>query len=258
MKKITVSLLGIILISGVSACEENDTIEKMTDVGNYAANVYFEPINPIASAGSVIETRVEYWSEDDEFESITLLQNLSVNDKITFDLEDVNYEYRYDENRLISDNDEVESIQHNFTSFFPQRNSYVINVDYTVLEKFAKNTFNSRNSDKQLLANTLPQEIKTDFFSNLASGLSYEQLTTILVETHGVVSQNTLEGYYQEGSLTDSGRENVIGNLSTIGIPALIANNFSYEQINRISLYFSIVNGLGEESTSALRSFNVN
>lgn len=258
MKKFIPYLILGILTSVMFACEENDTLEELGTSGNFAANIYFVPIEPIAFTESTFDTEVEYWSVGDEFETITMLQNVAVNDRLEFRLADASYTYRYEDTREVSEGEEIRTLQHRFTDYVPQKNAYVISPSYEVPRDFRKVTFNRNTASKSGMVGALPEEIPADFYLEIATNLSQQQLREILVNIHQVIDENTLQSYYTDGNLSNESLPQLVQKLNEIGIANLIADNYSYEQIYRVSLYFRIVNGLGEEAISGTRSFNVN
>ncbi len=255
--KISHLLISLFAV-GFLACEENDTLKELGTRGNYAANIYFVPIEPIAFAGASFNTEVEYWSVGDEFETITMLQNVGVSDRLEFRLADISYTYRYNANRDVREDEVIRTQQHRFTDYVPQKNAYVIRPTYEVPGDFRKVTFNRNSASKNGMIAALPEEIPADFYRELATNLSQQQLREILVSVHQVTDETTFQSYYTEGNLTNDSLPLVVQKLNEIGIASLISDNFSYEQIYRVSLFFRIVNGLGEEATSGFRSFNVN
>lgn len=251
-------LYVLVILPVLFACEINDPIEDLGETGGFAANIYFVPITPAAKAGTDIDTEVEYWSKDDQFTAIDFFHAVYLVDKISFDLKDVQYTYRYEETREKLEKQVYKSIQHNFTKFNPEKNAYVIKPVYQVPLEYKKVSYKKTNTTLPTLNTVLPDEVKEDFYKVIASGLSKSQLQTILVNVHQVIDQATFDSYYQDGKLTDSGNANVIAKLMSIGIPSLIKDNFSYEVTHRVTLSFQITTSNGETAESVIRGLNIN
>lgn len=258
MRNYKLYLIIIFCWIAFTGCEKNDPIEELSETGNFAANVYFVPISPIAFVGTAVETEVEYWSQGDDFLSIDFLHSIFLVDNLKLDLKDVSYSYKFEDTRDKVEKEVYKSLQHKFTNFVPEKNAYVIRPKYEIPQEFKKITFKKNNTSLTALNASIPDEAREDFFDVIASGLSKSQLQVLLVDVHEVITQATFDSYYQENSLTENGKANVVSGLETIGIPALIKDNFVYEVSHRIALSFRIVNILEEESESAVRAFNVN
>jgi len=242
----------------VVSCESNDAIEDLSNPGVLVPNAYLLPIDPIASAGASLETELEYWSEDDEFVSIEMLQNVVLEDEIEFTLSAIDYEYAYEGNRDKIEEGLVAAIPHNFNTFVPDKNAYVIRPFYEVPNEFGRENYNDTNTQPSALAALLPEEAIDDFYGTLSFGLDKSELQTILVEVDSVISLTTFESYYNENSLTESGRESVRTNLETIGIAGLVDTDFTYRISHRVALFFRIENGLGGINTSVARGVTIN
>lgn len=258
MKRILYFIFASIFFSVTTACDSNNTIDDLSNPGVFTPNVYFLPIDPIAPAGSTINTEVEYWSDDDDFVAIELLQSVFLDDKISFNLSAVNYAYTYENRRDKVEEELVGTIPHNFNAFVPAKNAYVITPEYVVPSDFRRVTRTSSNSSIAELQSSLPPEAIEDFYDNLVSNLSKTQLQTILVEVDSVITLATFESYFEESSFTGDGRNQVIGNLQLIGLQGLIKPDFRYELSHRVALFFTIENGLGGVNSSVARAFTVN
>jgi hypothetical protein len=258
MKKIFNLCTACAFICTMISCETNDTIQDLSTPGLFTPNVYFLPIDPIAASGSTIETEVEYWSEDDDFVSIELLQTVFLDDKVSISLADVSYSYTYENRRDKLEDDVVSTIQHNFNAFVPAKNAYVITPVYQVPAEFKKTTRSSSNTTAQGLADALPEEALEDFYTKIAAALSKAQLQKILVEVDSVVSLATFETYFDGANFTTEGREKAILHLQLIGLPGLIKPDYKYEVSHRVALFFRIENGLGGINTSSARALTVN
>ncbi len=240
------------------SCDRNDVIDELSSPGVFTPNVYFLPIDPIAPAGATIATEVEYWSEDDDFVSIKMLQSVFLDDKISFNLSATNYAYAYENRRDKVEEEVVSTIPHNFNAFVPAKNSYVITPAYQVPTDFRRVTRSSTNSSIAELQSTLPPEALEDFYDEIATNLSKTQLQTILVDVDSVITLATFETYFEGSNFNAEGKEKTITNLKSIGLQGLIKPDFKYELSHRVALYFSIENGLGGINTSIARAFTVN
>ena len=258
MKKIIKFIVFCGLPFLFASCESNDTIADLSNPGVFIPNAYLSPIDPIASAGASLETELEYWSEDDEFVSIEMLQNVVLEDEIEFNLSAVDYDYTYEGNRDKIEEDLVAAIPHNFNTFVPAKNAYVIRPFYEVPNEFSRVNYDSTNTEPSALAALLPEEAIDDFYGTLSFGLDKSELQTILVEVDSVISLTTFESYYNESSLTESGRESARANLETIGIAGLVDADFTYRISHRVALFFRIENGLGGINTSVARGVTIN
>ncbi|MGK7391369.1 MAG: hypothetical protein ACNS60_13520 [Candidatus Cyclobacteriaceae bacterium M2_1C_046] len=258
MRNFKFYLIVIFCWIAFTGCEKNDPIEELSETGNFAANIYFVPLSPIAFVGTDIETEVEYWSKGDDFLSIDFLHSIFLLDQLKLELKDVNYSYQYEDTRDKVEEEVYRSLQHNFTNFVPAKNAYVIRPTYEIPQEYKKITYKKNNSSLTVLNSSIPDEAKEDFFEVISTGLSKSQLQLLLVEVHQIVTQATFDSYYQENNLTESGKASIESHLMSIGIPALVKDNFSYEVSHRIALSFRIVNIFEEVSESTTRAFNVN
>ncbi len=250
--------IALALLCIMVSCETNDSIDELSNPGVFTPNVYFSPIDPIASIGATIDTEVEYWSEDDNFVSIEMLQSVFLDDEVEFNLRAVSYKYEYEERRDKLEDDVVATIPHNFSAFVPAKNAYVIFPEYTVPNEFKKVTLNKSNTTASALAAELPEEALEDFYTTIAADLSKAQLQTILVEVDSVVTLATFETYFDGSNFTDEGRAKGITDLKSIGLEGLIKPDYKYVLSHRVVLFFRIENGLGGINTSSARAFTVN
>ena len=258
MKRILYSVASCILLCSMFSCDSNDVLNDLSNPGVFTPNVYFLPIDPIAPAGSTIDTEVEYWSEDDDFVSIQMQQSVFLDDKITFNLSAVNYAYAYENRRDKVEDEVVSTIPHNFNTFVPAKNAYIITPEYEVPSDFRRITKNSSNSTIQELQSSLPPEALEDFYDNIATGLSKTQLQTILVEVDSVITLTTFESYFDGSTFNAEGKGKTITDLQSIGLQGLIKPDYKYELSHRVALFFTIENGLGGVNSSVARAFTVN
>ena len=240
------------------SCDANDPIEELSETGEFAPNIYFVPISPIAFVNTTIEGEVEYWTEGDDITNIDFLHTIYLLDNVKLDLKDVTYSYRYEGTRDKVEEEVYQSITHKFTNFVPAKSAYVIKPTYDVPAEFKKITYAKNNTSLTVLNAAINEEIKEDFFTKIASGLSKDQLHTLLVDVNEVVTETTFETYFLDNDLTEKGLADVITHLKGIGIPSLVKDNFSYEVAHRVVLSFRIENGYGAVAESVARGFNVN
>lgn len=260
MKKVIFVLsvfMSVILMIG---CEENDPINELSDPGGFASSILFQPLQVQNSPiNETVECEVEYWSRDGQFTGIEFLENITLVDNINLDLKDVSFNYRYEAGELVEEDNLVRNITHNFTSFVPSKSAFVIKPGYEVPAEYLRLRWNNQNSNPQQLEAAFAPELKEIFYAGIASGLNKNQLKTILVTVNEIVDEPTFEGYYENGSLTESGRSLVINGLTSIGIANLVnPSSYSYQIIHRVGLSFRITNAEGVPTRSVFRSFNVN
>ncbi len=253
---LSVFIPGLLMLG----CDANDPINDLSDPGGFASNILFQPLQvQNAPINEIVECEVEYWSKDGQFTGIEFLENIALVDNINLDLKDVTFNYRYEEGELVAEDQLVRNITHNFTSFVPTKSAFVIFPDYEVPAEYLRLRWNQGNSNPEQLEAAFDPELKEIFYAGITDGLNMNQLKTILVTVNETVDEATFEGYYDNGSLTESGRTQVINGLTTIGIANLVnPSSYSYQIIHRVGLSFRITNGEGVATRSVFRSFNVN
>lgn len=262
MKLFKTNYVPVLFLAGAFlSCEVNDPLKELSDPQGFTAAVYFSPISPVTAAGAEIPCNIQYWTLGDEFGEMQLLQRTTTLEVYTIQLADVSYQYSSEISEDASDLEKevVEAFDHDFTNWVPHKNAYVLNFDYYVEPDLAKRTYTDNITTKEEFETLMSPAALANFYTRLTAGLTKDQLETLLVDTHGVVTKSQLDAYYDaEGLLTENGQSEVEETLQSVGAGNLIGDDYQLIQSNSIILNFRIVNGFGEEAESVSRYINVN
>lgn len=204
MKKIMMKYASFLLISfmgwGLFSCETHDVVDEIARPGHFAPNVYIEVGASTVEAGDSVEFSVEYWSEDDAFEDVSLWY--SMNMELSYELTSVyntDYSFVLDSTELVREYHEVLSYDHSDNYYDEEKKAYAINDKFPVSYTLTPSEINEPDTYNEEQINRLfPSSVFERFYEGLFETLDYETLKMILVTDFSILDEETFDSHFNE------------------------------------------------------------
>jgi len=250
-KYLLILSLGILLVG----CETNDPLKDQSSLGNQNANVYFNPIDPIADSGSNIECEIEYWSVGDQVKSISLWDIIYLTEDYEISIKDASYTYKNSFDTLQRDQKIYKEYDFDFTDWNPEKNAYNFKTNYLVKLDYKKKTFKNNNTDKTNFVNLISDKAKGNLLTSIVNNKAV--LKSVLVDNIKSISLETFNSWYSTSGLTADGLNAVTAAFNAINLEDIIGDKYKKTEAYKIYLSFKVTNGFDEENESSFRSFKV-
>lgn len=280
MKQITKYFLALILgaVTLVS-CEINDPINDIARTGNIAANIYMVIPSSIVEAGNPVEFHAEYWSVDDQFESLSVGYSIQANMNYSITAVATNYTYTLDSMDVAREYQEIKSFDHSAGNYSDDTRSYVIDDDFPVSYTLATSSIGNEDTyNEELINSVFPAYAIDEFYDGFFETLDYDLMKNYVVTTNEIVDEETFESHWDTETVEnpDGGDPIEIKTMKEESIPVLKsytrqiplsdivynANKFIYEigytRSYELKTRFRVVNGLGIENFSEEKTITVN
>ncbi|WP_167608705.1 hypothetical protein [Maribellus sediminis] len=280
MKQITKYILALILgATTLVSCEINDPIGDIARTGDIAANIYMVIPSSIVDAGNPVDFHAEYWSVDDQFESLSI--GYAIQAKMSYSITAVatNYTYTMDSSEVAREYQPIKSFEHSSDNYDAEARAYVINDDFPVSYTLATSGIgNSDTYNEELINSVFPESAIAAFYDGFFETLDYDLMKNLVVTTHAIVDEETFESHWNTETIEDpaGGDPIEVKTMKEESVPTLKsytkqiplsdivynANKFIYEiaytKSYELNTRFRIVNGTGIENFSEVKTITVN
>ncbi len=256
MSKVQNFITIALLLAMTLSCRQNDPLRDHATMGEVLPNLYFVPVDPVARAGSTILCELEYWSVQEDIETIFLDERLRQSYEVELDIVDalgtVTLEWEEDPSSW----QEAYSGAFDEADWVSNRSAYVRTVDYAIPADLASKKWSSRKVDKAEFSAILPDTVGFEVFQYLVKRPS--KLRRLMVEKWKVVDATEFDN-----CVDDDGR------IKTECVPQLFDKwekvdaeqwlGRQYEMVRKysIQLRFRIRIQSGEQNTSRIRTVKV-
>ena len=280
MKQITKYILALILgATTLVSCEINDQIGDIARTGDIAANIYMVIPSSIVDAGNPVAFHAEYWSVDDQFESLSIGYSIQANMNYSITAVATNYTYTMDSSEVAREYQAIKSFEHAAGNYDAEARSYVINDDFPVSYTLATSSIgNSDTYNEELINSVFPAYAIAAFYDGFFETLDYNLMKHYVVTSNGIVDEETFESHWDTELVEDpaGGDPTEIKTMKAESVETLKsytkqiplsqivynANKFIYEigytKSYELNARFRVVNGTGIENFSEEKTITVN
>lgn len=252
----------ILLFSGLtlllSSCAKNDFLNDLGEVGDFTANIYFNPLSPLADAGQEIECEIEYWTVGDEFLEEQLLEEISTIEEVNIDFADADYSFKYEIDSVTTQKQVYESFSFDFTNWNPDRNAYLVTPEYKIDAEYAKFSVNQNSQDAEDFVNNLSEEIVAALYDVLIDVLEEDGCRSLLVEKYQLLNETEFEAsVVLDNQFSEEEQSFCKQQIETLDLHLLLGSKYKYTRSTGIALSYKITNGFGAEAESYQRYFTI-
>jgi hypothetical protein len=280
MKEKTKYFLAVLIgaLTFVS-CEINDPINDIARTGNIAANIYMVIPSSIVEAGNPVDFHAEYWSVDDQFESLSVGYSIQAKMNYTITAVATNYTYTLDSSDVAREYQEIKSFDHSADNYNDETRSYQIDDDFPVSYTLATSSIGNEDTyNEELINSVFPAHAIDQFYDGFFETLDYDLMKNYVVTTNEIVDEETFESHWNTETIEnpDGGDPIEIKTMKDESVSTLKSytrqiplsdivynsNNFIYEigytRSYELNTRFRVVNGLGVENFSEEKTITVN
>jgi hypothetical protein len=280
MKEKTKYFLAVLIgaLTFVS-CEINDPINDIARTGNIAANIYMVIPSSIVEAGNPVDFHAEYWSVDDQFESLSVGYSIQAKMNYTITAVATNYTYTLDSSDVAREYQEIKSFDHSADNYNDETRSYQIDDDFPVSYTLATSSIGNEDTyNEELINSVFPAHAIDQFYDGFFETLNYDLMKNYVVTTNEIVDEETFESHWNTETIEnpDGGDPIEIKTMKDESVSTLKSytrqiplsdivynsNNFIYEigytRSYELNTRFRVVNGLGVENFSEEKTITVN
>jgi hypothetical protein len=276
LKYIFGALTGVFLLA---SCEINDPINEIARTGDIGPNVYMEIPSANVAAGESVAFQTEYWSVDNQFQSLAIWYSVYANYKYSLTGFLTGYTFSLDSASLARESQEIQPYEHSPSSYNEEKFSYVINdqfpVSYTLATTSIENeeTYNQNQVDK-----LFPASIINSFYEGYFPTLDYDMLQEVMVEENSVMDSATFESHFEivvttpddggapveEKVMKEGSAPVLLASFKQVPLDALIYNpdkfyyQLNYSKSFQLKARFRVVNGNDVENFSDEKTITVN
>jgi len=269
-------LLGAFILA---SCEINDPIGDIARTGNIAANIYMVIPSSIVDAGNPVEFHAEYWSVDDQFESLSIGYSILANMNYSITAVETNYTYTMDSSEVAREYQAIKSFEHSTDNYNSETKSYVIDDDFPVSYTLATSSIGNEDTyNEELINSVFPVSAIDEFYEGFFETLDYNLMKNYVVTTHQIVDAETFDSHWNTETIEDPDggdpieiktmKEESVSTLKSytrqIPLSDIVynSNKFIYEigytKSYELKTRFRVVNGTGVENFSEEKTITVN
>gem|GEM_PF-7026436 len=246
----------VLLIVMTSACKLNDPLRELTTMGPLVPNLYFVPVDPVAKAGSTIACELEYWSIQEDVETIFLDERVGQTYELELDIVD-------DLGTLTLEwEEEASSWQEAYSGAFDEadwvsdRSAYVRTVDYEISADWAVQKWSSRKVNKEDFSALLPDTVGFAVFQYLVKRPS--KLRRLMVEKWKVIDASEFNSCVDDdGRIKAECIPQLLDKWEKVDAEQWLGRQYEMVRKYSVQLRFRIQIESGEENTSSIRTVNV-
>lgn len=256
---ITKYILGFVVLgASFASCDKNDTVLELGGAKGIVAEVYMENLDPSFSAGADVQVPISYWMEGKQFKELAMYHSYdSVATVVIKSVANNGYAYENEFSDEIMEQELYSSQDHDPAFWTPTEYAYFFETTYTIDPSLAKVKYTNAKTAANDFASLLSAEFYTEFYNDLAYGMTKDQLNQLLVVDYSIISSEILDSYYVDGSLTAEGGKKLEANLAEVPKADMMGDKYSLVKKNKIILQYWITNKENYIGKSAYRSFSV-
>ncbi|WP_430809791.1 MULTISPECIES: hypothetical protein [unclassified Carboxylicivirga] len=274
MKRSILKYIGFSLAAvwSLSSCEINDPINDLVQTGEKAANVYMEIPVANVSAGAEAGFYTEYWSEDDQYESLELWYSIHAAMKYSLTANYNGYVFALDSAELAREFQKIEAYEHSADNYRKETFSYVIEDAFPISYTLSSSQINNMlEYDQKQIDRFFPASVIESFYVGFFESMDYDLLKGLLVDKQQSVTAEEYETYFDVKEVPDPDNEGStieVKVMKEVAVPVLtqlvkdipleelIYNPHKmeyfvgYSKSYQLKSKFRVVNGLGVENFS--------
>lgn len=260
MKKVLLKNISLVLVTlSLFSCEKNESFLELGSPIGVEAEVYMENLNPVYETSQVVDVPITYWLESRKFTELAMYNSYDSIAVVKIDnVGSVDYSYDNEFTGETLEQELFKTDSHDPAYWTPTEYAYTFNSKYTVDSSLGKEKYKNTNTGADDFSALLSPEFYSEFYNDLAFGMSKDQLYTLLVVDYDIISEDDLNSYYDESNkLTTGGATSLQANLAQVPKADMMGDKFSLEKKNKVILQYWITNNKSLIGKSAYRSFTV-